>query len=126
MPSWRQPRRRQDLADLLEQQFPGCQGSSKLRLLQASQGFHQRLQADATPGHHVRAVWLQQGSQRLDLVRDGTVVQPEAPVRVTVSNFAPALDRGGARPAKGGDSALSPVRQWLQHCQQGNVVDRLV
>ena len=106
---------RRDLADLLEQQFAGCQGSTGRRLLHASMGFQQVVDEQATPCHRVRSATLVQGDTRVELIRDGRPVQTDAPVRITVNSFL----------ASGGDG-FTVLQRGTDRVGGGQDVDALV
>ena len=79
-----------EIKDLLEQQFPGCNGQSTNRILQVSNGLHVEWSVSAVPCQKVVSVTLQApaNSGLIDQIVDrGVVPHPTKLYRVTVDNY---------------------------------------
>jgi 5'-nucleotidase len=78
----------QQIKDVLEQQFTGCNGQPAQRVLQASNGFSFSWSASAAACSKIVDVAL----NGVPLVTSGTVLNPSSTYRVTINNF---LSTGG-------------------------------
>ncbi len=79
-----------DIKDLLEQQFPGCNGQTSNRILQVSNGLHVDWSVSAAPCQKVVNVTLQapaNGGPIDQIVDHGVVQHPTKLYRVTVDNY---------------------------------------
>jgi 5'-nucleotidase len=106
------------IKDLLEQQFPGCNGQTLHRILQVSNGLHVDWSASAPPCQKIVNVTLQAptGSGPVDRIVDhGEVREPAKTYRVTVDNYL----------ASGGDD-LSVLTQGTDRVGGPLDIDALV
>jgi len=82
-----------EIKDLLEQQFPGCNGQTTNRILQVSSGLHVDWSMSAAPCQKIVNVTLLTSANDgpIDRIVDHGVVQhPTKPYRVTVDNYLAA------------------------------------
>jgi 5'-nucleotidase len=80
------------IRDLLEQQFPGCEGQTVAHILQLSRGLLERWSTGAAACHHVVDFQILQGGNAETIVSAGRVADPAKVYRVTVNSF---LSTGG-------------------------------
>jgi 5'-nucleotidase len=107
-----------EIKDLLEQQFPGCNGQTTNRILQVSSGLHVDWSVSAMPCKKVVNVTLLTPADNgpVDRIVDHGVVQhPTKPYRVTVDNYL----------ASGGDD-LSILSQGTNRTGGPQDIDALV
>lgn len=105
----------QQLKDLLEQQFPGCQGQTTQRILQVSNGLSYSWSASAAPCAKVQDLWFTPTDVTVvppvatgapeQIVQAGLVLNPARSWRVTVNNFI-ATGGDGFTTLLGGANAL--------------------
>ena len=79
-----------EIKDLLEQQFPGCNGQTTNRILQVSNGLHVGWSVSAAPCQKVANVTLQapaNSGPNDQIVDHGVVQHPTKLYRVTVDNY---------------------------------------
>jgi len=101
----------QNIKDLLEQQFAGCEGQTGNSILQVSKGFHFEWSASAPPCAKIINATLDgagDGAAADAIVYNGIVQQPSKRYRVVVDNFLAAGKSNFSVLLQGTDSVGGP------------------
>ena len=101
----------QNIKDLLEQQFAGCEGQTGNSILQVSKGFHFEWSASAPPCAKIINATLEgvgDGAAADAIVQNGIVQAPSKRYRVVVDNFLAAGKSNFSVLLQGTDSVGGP------------------
>jgi 5'-nucleotidase len=94
----------QNIRDLLEQEFPGCQRETGESILQVSNGFHFEWSASAPPCRKIINASLNADA----IVVGGVVQHPQKTYRVSVDNFMASGQNGFSVLLQGTDQITGP------------------